>query len=163
MVAAYGVNAYPTLVSVDREGKVVDYVICGRGESDLRGVIAKARMGALEPAAKPAAISGARKVLPAPRQLSPAAGAVFEHFPRETTVGWSEVPGASAYVVEWDYKQPDGWWMDLQGIVTTLRVTDPVATFRFVGAQPGRWRVMAVDAAGNSGEVTPWREFRYTQ
>ncbi|HXA49885.1 MAG TPA: TlpA disulfide reductase family protein, partial [Candidatus Acidoferrum sp.] len=128
MVAAYGVNAYPTLVSVDREGRVVEYMIGGRGESDLRGAIAKARMGALVPEPKPAA-----------------AGAVFEHFPRETTLAWSEVPGASAYMVEWDYKQSDGWWMDLQGIVSTVRVTDPVATFRFVGAQPGRWRV---DAAG---------------
>jgi thiol-disulfide isomerase/thioredoxin len=166
--AAYSVNAYPTLVSIDREGKVVDYVIGGRDEAALRGIVAKARLGAPEPAATPAtttttAVSGTRKVLPAPRQLTPPAGAVFEHFPRETTLAWTEVPGASGYVVEWDYKQPDGWYFDLQGLVITLRVIDPVATFRFIGAQPGRWRVMAVDVAGNSGEVTPWREFRYTR
>jgi hypothetical protein len=169
---AYGVNAYPTLVSVDREGKVVEYLIGGRGEPELRGVIAKARAGAMPEvvavkkvaaAPAPAAVAGSRKLLPAPRQLSPAADAEFEHFPRETTVVWSEVPGASAYLVEWDYKQSDGWSVDRQGVVSTIRVTEPVTTFRFVGAQPGRWRVTALDASGDPGERSPWREFRYTK
>jgi thiol-disulfide isomerase/thioredoxin len=118
---AYAVHAYPTLVSIDREGKVVDYVIGGRGESELRGVIAKARLGVTEPAATPptTALAGKRKVLPAPRQLAPTAGAVFEHFPRETTLAWTEVQGASGYLVEWDYKQSDGWYFDLQSLVST--------------------------------------------
>jgi thiol-disulfide isomerase/thioredoxin len=155
----YSVNAYPTLVSVDREGKVVESLLGGRGESMLREVVRRARMGASVPEPRPAI----RRVLPAPQQLSPAAGAVFEHFPRETMLMWSEVPGASGYEVEWDYKQADGWMLDVAGLVSTVRVTDPVATIRFVGAQPGRWRVTALDALGNSGEATASREFRYTR
>ena len=35
-------------------------------------------------------------VLPVPRLLSPAPGAVFDHYPRQTTVVWTEVPGAAS-------------------------------------------------------------------
>lgn len=32
----------------------------------------------------------------------------------------------------------------------------------FVGEQPGRWRVYAVDARGDAGLPSPWRYFRFT-
>jgi hypothetical protein len=35
-------------------------------------------------------------------------------------------------------------------------------TFEFVGAQPGRWRVWAVDAGGKEGPKTGWWEFTFT-
>jgi len=44
-----------------------------------------------------------------------------------------------------------------------MRVTEPVAVITFVGAQPGRWRVQAVDGAGKAGSMSEWREFRYTR
>jgi hypothetical protein len=97
-----------------------------------------------------------------PKLFSPAAGASFEHFPRTTTVAWSEVPGAAAYIVEWDFKDDQGWNSERSGALATLRATEPVATFQFVGAQPGRWRVWAVDADGGAGPKSEWREFRYT-
>jgi len=98
----------------------------------------------------------------APSLLSPAEGAVLEHFPRETTVVWAKVPGSAAYVVEWDYKDDHGWAAERTSAVPRIHVTEPVATFRFVGAQPGRWRVWAVDADGTEGPKSEWREFRYT-
>jgi hypothetical protein len=90
---------------------------------------------------------------------------VFEHYPRETTVVWSPVSDAAAYMVEWDYGNPrDGSWASERADRTgTLRSTDPVATFQFVGAQPGRWRVWALDAKGAAGQKSEWREFRYTR
>jgi hypothetical protein len=36
-------------------------------------------------------------------------------------------------------------------------------TFDFVGAQPGRWRVFPVNAAGQRGMPSEWRTFRYTR
>lgn len=111
------------------------------------------------------AVSGAGpNSLAAPKPISPADGAVFDHFPRETTLVWTEVPGAAGYIAEWDYKDDAGWSGERTGILAkTALLTLPVATFQFVGAQPGRWRVWAVDAAGNPGSKSEWREFRYTK
>jgi hypothetical protein len=35
--------------------------------------------------------------------------------------------------------------------------------FEFPGAQPGRWRVWAVDGRGKEGPKSDWRTFRYTR
>ncbi len=101
--------------------------------------------------------------LGAPQLLSPPDGAVFNAFPRTTTVTWSPVPGAAAYVVEWDYQYRSVWASEDNHALGTMRVTSPAATFGFVGAQPGRWRVHAVDATGAAGPKSEWRLFRYTQ
>ena len=99
----------------------------------------------------------------APSLLSPAPGTVFGHYPRDTMLVWSEVPGAASYVVEWDYKGADAWASDQRGTQGALiRTSQPVANFKFIGAQPGRWRVWAIDAAGQPGPKSDWREFRYT-
>jgi len=37
------------------------------------------------------------------------------------------------------------------------------AEFSFVGAQPGRWRVWAVDKEGREGFKSPWRRYVYNQ
>ncbi len=42
-------------------------------------------------------------------------------------------------------------------------IKDSNFTFDFVGAQPGRWRVWAIDADGKKGPPSPWREFRYAK
>jgi tetratricopeptide (TPR) repeat protein len=101
--------------------------------------------------------------LAAPKLLSPPDGAVLGHYPRETTVVWAGVGGASGYMVEWDYQDNQGWASEHDRGLPAIRATDPVATFQFVGAQPGRWRVWAVDASGAAGTKSEWREFRYTQ
>ncbi|MCU1234494.1 MAG: hypothetical protein JWP63_2461, partial [Candidatus Solibacter sp.] len=49
IVARYGVQAYPTLVAIDKAGLVADYLIGGRNEDKLREVIEKARAGAPPP------------------------------------------------------------------------------------------------------------------
>jgi hypothetical protein len=36
-------------------------------------------------------------------------------------------------------------------------------TFDFVGAQPGRWRVWALDKNGKPGQKSPWWTFHYTR
>ena len=108
--------------------------------------------------------------LPAPVQLSPENNVVFNHYPRMTKVEWSPVEGAVSYSVEVDYC--DGAFKNRSrcagpqpnpitnnppnsGIVNTSY------EFDFVGANPGRWRVWAVDKDGREGFKSPWRRFVY--
>ena len=105
--------------------------------------------------------------LAAPRLVSPASGTAFSHFPRRTTLAWQPVSGAASYTVEVDcYQccQTNRWcsdvgrtWKEAPGLITTSY------SFDFVGAQPGRWRVWAVDAQGRAGAKSEWWEFRYTR
>jgi hypothetical protein len=92
----------------------------------------------------------------APVLLSPADGTVFNNFPRTTTVSWNPVTDAVSYRVEWQYFDTD--WRPLG----TADVGTTDHTFEFVGAQEGRWRVAAIDAAGNVSEFSDWWTFRYT-
>ncbi len=111
--------------------------------------------------------------LPAPAQTVPADGAFFDYFPRRTVLEWSPVEGAVSYSVEIDYcsgrrrgaeecedPQPlplgaKEYWPQGSDIVgTSYEVT-------FIGAQPGRWRVWAVDTQGREGFKSPWRLFTY--
>jgi hypothetical protein len=91
---------------------------------------------------------------------------VFNNYPRETTVTWSEVPGAVAYVVEWESLQCGRckvWVSQMESPPKKIRTVKPTATFSFVGMQLGRWRVLALDAKGSAGPASEWREFRYTR
>ncbi len=111
------------------------------------------RIGILAHAAGPLV---ATLSLSAPAQTSPKEGAVFNVFPRKTTLAWEPVRGASTYGVEIEIKSGN-WrpWIDRAGLTTTSY------SFSFVGAQPGRWRVWAIDGNGVAGAKSAWREFRY--
>jgi hypothetical protein len=110
--------------------------------------------------------------LPAPAQLSPADGAVFDFFPRKTKLEWAAVEGAVAYGVEvdfcrWQAKGKTDCVDPQPHVLKSMpSMTDMVQTsfeFNFVGAQPGRWRVWAIDKDGNEGFKSPWRAFAYTR
>jgi thiol-disulfide isomerase/thioredoxin len=153
VIKQYGIHAYPTTLALDRTGRVAEELVGNSSDagSRLRAAIDRARNGVSE--------APASTTLVAPRLISPAPGAVFEHYPRYTTVVWSEVPGAASYRVEWAYESA-GAWSDPSPAVS---VKEPVANFSFVGAQTGRWRVWAVDVSGHEGPKSDWREFRYTR
>jgi hypothetical protein len=95
-----------------------------------------------------------------PTQLSPADGTVFSHDPRYTTLVWSTAAGAAEYQVQTQYWDPyeEGSW---QGYAGGTGV-DTSFDFLFVGAQPGRWRVRAINADGVLGVWSPWWFFEYT-
>jgi hypothetical protein len=110
--------------------------------------------------------------LPAPAQTAPAEGAVFNHYPRRTRLEWAPVEGAVSYRVEVDFCS--GRRKDAKGCADPqpLAMTSNPPTsgirgtsyeFDFVGMQPGRWRVWAVDASGREGFKSPWRGFVYLQ
>lgn len=93
--------------------------------------------------------------LTAPTQISPANEAVFNHYPRSTTLTWSAVSGAANYTIERQYCSPCVDYAPVTGLTSTSY------TFNFIGAQPGRWRVFAVDANG-PGPKSGWWGFSYT-
>lgn len=99
---------------------------------------------------------------PVPQPVSPANGAALNHFPRETTLVWSAVDDPSGVTyrvqVQWDsllggWKEGSSW---CPGVLTGTS-----CSFNFIGAQPGRWRVRAVDGEGNESAYSPWYDFRY--
>jgi YVTN family beta-propeller protein len=108
-----------------------------------------------------------RSLTVAPVQLAPADGTVFDHFPRTTKLRWSPVPSAASYTVEIDCFhccQAGKWCTDVDRtykLVPNVRETG--YTFGFAGAQPGRWRVWAVDVEGKEGPKSVWWGFRYTR
>src|SRR5262249_4254237 len=139
---------------------------------------------------EPAGTAAASPLLPAPAVLSPEDGAIFQeanNSSRETTLRWSPVPSAAAYVVQWDYcwgsgqnqhcssdsgnsglreRQPQikGWWGEYRNFQLGEQFTTATSyTFNFVGAQPGRWRVWAVDTGNIPGTKSAWRQFRYAR
>lgn len=105
--------------------------------------------------------------LAAPVQVSPANGSVFNIFPRSTKLDWNPVQGAAHYGVEIDCLgccQAGKWCTDVGGKYLLLPSIDVTQySFNFVGAQPGRWRVWAIDAQGNPGPKSPWWGFSYTK
>ncbi|HKX27407.1 MAG TPA: redoxin domain-containing protein [Blastocatellia bacterium] len=104
--------------------------------------------------------------LPAPKLVAPASKSVFDHYPRETRLVWEMVSGAASYQVEIDFRSPSSpdWNNQLRGVSNwTAESKTTSHTFNFVGAQPGRWRVWAVDAEGRQGAKSEWWEFVYTR
>jgi hypothetical protein len=103
-----------------------------------------------------------------PAQLTPAPFTQFSHYPRNTTLAWSSVldpSGPVSYRVEVQWCggtvynptncQPRSNWCPGALSSTTCN-------FDFVGAQPGRWRVRAVDNAGNQSAFSDWSTFAYS-
>lgn len=108
--------------------------------------------------------------LPAPIQVNPEDGVELNYYPRKTKLEWQPVAGAVFYRVEIDY---------CDGLVRGRKkcldpqphhrerndrdIRDTSFEFNFVGAQPGRWRVWAIDEKGQEGFKSPWRVFFYLQ
>ena len=108
--------------------------------------------------------------LPAPEQMSPADRIELSYYPRHTKLEWQPVEGAAYYLVEIDFC--DGRDRELRecvdpkpflrpGSVAPVKAQGTDCEFDFVGRQPGRWRVWAVDGQGREGFKSPWRVFFY--
>lgn len=105
--------------------------------------------------------------LPAPVLQSPRDGSRFSHHPRQTKLQWKPVEGAASYTVEVDCYQccrSNAWCTDIgksYSVQPALRSTS--YNFNFAGAQPGRWRVWAVDKNGRAGVKSRWWNFSFTR
>jgi hypothetical protein len=139
-------------------------------QSGVSAAVLKAMVGAvISPVRAPTAASGAAApVLPSgvPTPLTPADGSIFDNFPRKTTVSWTAVSGAVEYRVEVDFSFSGVWASENPDRPTPPHTYSSKTTsfsFNFVGAQPGRWRVSAIDREGHRSEPSPWWSFRYTR
>ena len=110
--------------------------------------------------------------LPAPIQLTPADNQVFDLFPRNTRLEWNPVAGAISYAVEVESCRPrgseekkrlpdDGECINPSSYEEKYVLRETNYEFIFKGAQPGRWRVWAVDQNHKPGIKSPWRGFTY--
>ena len=96
----------------------------------------------------------------APKLLQPVDNALFDHYPRTTTLQWTPVQGAARYLVEVEILTFRGPWQPQASLPSD--VTDAtVFVFDFEGTQTGRWRVRGLDAAGLPGPPSAWRRFTY--
>jgi hypothetical protein len=110
--------------------------------------------------------------LPAPTQLAPQSDQVFDVFPRNTKLEWNPVPGALSYGLEvescWrrsaeeEKRLPDdGECTNPSPFEEKYGLHETTYEFIFKGAQPGRWRVWAIDQNHKPGIKSPWRKFTY--
>jgi hypothetical protein len=97
-----------------------------------------------------------KPTLATPVLLTPKDGSLFGHYPRTTVLTWQPVPGATKYRVEREFY--GGVWV----AYPVVEVASTSFTFDFVGAQPGRWRVTALDDIGGTSLPSDWWNFRYT-
>jgi hypothetical protein len=108
-----------------------------------------------------------RVALPPPAQVSPSPGAVLSNYPRRLKLRWRAVSGAASYTVEIDCFhccKSGRWCTDVGRKYKEIPSIGRTGyTFNFAGAQPGRWRVWAVDKKGVPGRKSEWREFRFTR
>ena len=158
MPGKYNVSAYPTLVVIDKSGRISGYLVGGRSEAELRAAVDRGRAGAV---AKPSVVPLTASSAPEP--VSPPVGATFSHVPRTTQVTWKPLSGAIGYVIEWDYKDGSHWWSEAHSGAMTKLVQDTAFTFEHVGAQAGRWRVWAVLSTGGTSAKSAWQEFSYSR
>lgn len=98
--------------------------------------------------------------LTAPAQLQPPDGSVFNTYPRTTNFSWQAVTGAAKYTIEIQFSVPPSQSFNP---LTEVTVSGTSYMYEFLGAQPGRWRVSAVDANNNVGPASPWWGFTYTR
>jgi len=116
----------------------------------------------------------ADKRLPAPIQLSPADKQVFDTFPRNTRLVWNPVAGAVSYGLEvescWNRSleekkrlPDDGECINPSPYEEKYGLHEVSYEFFFKGAQPGRWRVWAIDKDHKAGVKSPWRRFSFTK
>lgn len=173
-----GAALVPFTLKVSAEGYEDWWGLSGRDENRPITVAAGARVELLcllkrrpETANRP--LSEAEKMpsttLPAPTQLSPADRAEMKNvYPnRRVKLEWQPVEGAASYTVEVDFC--DGRDLTIRECVDpkthSMRETPPTGIvgtsyeFIFVGMQPGRWRVWAIDEKGQEGFKSPWRLF----
>jgi hypothetical protein len=99
------------------------------------------------------------RITVAPIPASPPEGAAFDHFPRFTVLTWNDVAPARSYLVEVEYCRQGGCVDSTALRLGRAEARGNAYAFDFVGAQPGRWRVRALDSTGAAGPPSSWMSF----
>jgi hypothetical protein len=104
-----------------------------------------------------------------PVLINPPDQSVFGHVPRVIEYRWEPAAGTppdARYLFQHDFVSGDderfGDWSRSEPPSQAHLTGKTTLNGRFVGAQPGRWRVKATDTTGES-EWSEWRHFRFTR
>lgn len=105
--------------------------------------------------------------LNAPQIISPKNNSTFSHYPRALKLRWRPVSNAASYNVEIDCMHccaAKKWCADVGRKFKQINALNSTFyKFSFVGSQPGRWRVQAVDKNGKAGKQSQWYNFKFTR
>ena len=105
--------------------------------------------------------------LNAPQIISPKNNSMFSHYPRTLKLRWRPVSNASVYNVEIDCMHccaAKEWCTDVGRKYKKVNaIRDTFFKFNFVGSQPGRWRVQAVEKNCKTGKYSQWYYFKFTK
>jgi len=135
------------------------------GNAEFAVYLKKKNPAPIDPAADPTR-------LPAPIQLAPQDNQIFDLFPRNTKFEWNPVAGAVSYALEVESclrpsseeqkRLPDdGECINPSPYEEKYGLLETTYQLFFKGAQPGRWRVWAIDQNHKPGIKSPWRRFTY--
>lgn len=139
----FEIESDPTLVVLDRKGRVVSY-LPGKSpeaawsreiENGLTGVVPNNPNSVTVPEPEGSTIDGSK-----------------------VTVRWESVPYAESYVVEWDSRDEKGWIFDSEGTVRVIPTRETSATLDLTGLTRVRWRVVAVPQFGQGSAPSVWKE-----
>jgi len=94
-----------------------------------------------------------------PTLYFPQNGASFSCAPLLLTLEWDPVPGATEYLVEFQFLDSNGfkWWDIRYG---SMRTPENYRDIEFSGSRRGRWRVTAFNADSRS-QPSAWAEFAW--
>jgi hypothetical protein len=92
-----------------------------------------------------------------PKQVAPANGTTIDHGPRQTTLTWEPVAGATRYTVEIVLCQSEGKCAEAPRVVSDLTTTSYAV--ELTNAPSARWRVWAVDTDGQKSAQSEWWTF----
>ncbi|GAB4193277.1 MAG: hypothetical protein Tsb002_23620 [Wenzhouxiangellaceae bacterium] len=94
------------------------------------------------------------------KPVSPPDGTTFSHFPRTLNLEWQALTDASRYIVEVEAQDLDKWFP--QPTESRLVSVTTSQSLEFIGAQPGRWKVTAIDDQEKIIGESPWWHFEFT-
>ncbi len=140
----FEIESDPTLVVLDKQGRVAAYLPGKSNEAAWRREVEYAASGI----ANPQAISVG---IPEPKPAAPIEG-------NKATVSWEPVDNAESYVVEWDSHDEKGWIFDREGTVRVIPTRDTSVSLDLIGFTRIRWRVFAVPRGGQPGKESSWHE-----
>ena len=96
-----------------------------------------------------------------PILMQPDDGVTLSTYPRNVILEWQPMAGATRYIVNVEAQDPaTGEWFPHPG-KSRWTTANNFQEIEFIGDQPGRWRVVAIDANNVRSRVSAWSEFFY--
>lgn len=97
-----------------------------------------------------------------PELIAPQDGKVFTNYPRFVYLQWKPVSGVRRYLVEVEMgRKEDKTWMPAPPDLNRTFANEEHVQIMFVGAQPGRWRVYAINENDVHSEPSEWWHFEF--